>query len=557
MTTISVVTVRFALLTASLALAGSARVAVAQGDTAARPAGAVPPGARPGGAVPQQTPLPVMPVGPAVRRITTAQAVSKEPIGAVTTVRELPDGRVILNDGQSRRLVILDTMMMTERVILDSASEKENTYGVRQGALIAHRGDSSLFIDPSSLALLVIDPAGNITRIRSVPRAQEAFAFTGGFGATQVTSDTKGRLVYSMFPNPTPPKVAPPKGVPYFPTPPDSNLIIALDLETRALDTLGYVRTPKIDYIVKVNANGGYNIQNRMNPTPTIDEWAVLSDGSVAFVRGIDYRIEYRDPDGKWSSTPKVAYDWQPFPDSMKMKFVDSIETTERRNSRNAYVGAMVRWVNLYKRKYPPNFSAPDGYRPPNGWAKDWQMPANVTFPSNYIYACAPGEEPAMVQADGKRVAVTDNDRQSTMIQSRMAEMGITIPAGMAPQLPMGGPGTASCIPQPIPNLNQIPNPPVPREINVIAYTQLADFKPPFNQSAVRADLDGNLWIRINLPKNVPGGPIYDVVNKEGQLIDRIQIPPTYTLVGFGRGKVVFVAMRDATGAHLARVRMR
>jgi len=280
-----------------------------------------------------------------------------------------------------------------------------------------------------------------------------------------------------------------------------------------------------------------------------------MPDGSVAFVRGRDYRVEYRSPDGQWTSTPKVLYDWQPFPDSMKKKFVDSIETTERRNARVGYVNSMIRWVNTYKRKYPPNFSAPDGYRPPNGFGKDWVMPANVTFPDKYIYACAAGEEPAMVQADGKRVAVTDNDRQSTMIQSRIMEMGITVPAGL--QLPTGGPGTASCIPQPIPNLNQIPNPPVPREINVIAYTELADYKPPFNQGAVRADLDGNLWVRINMPRTTPGGPIYDVVNKEGTIIDRIQIPQTYTLVGFGRGKVVFVAMRDATGAHLARVRMK
>ncbi|MEK7401137.1 MAG: hypothetical protein AABZ80_02120 [Gemmatimonadota bacterium] len=93
--------------------------------------------------------------------------------------------------------------------------------------------------------------------------------------------------------------------------------------------------------------------------------------------------------------------------------------------------------------------------------------------------------------------------------------------------------------------------------MNVIAASQLPDFKPPFSQSAVRADLDGNLWIRINLPKTVPGGPIYDVVSNSGQIIDRIQIPQSYTLVGFGRGKVVFVAMRDATGAHLARVRMK
>jgi len=512
----------------------------------------MPPGA---GMQRPEAPLPVMPVGPAVRRITTAQAVSKDPIGAVTTVRELPDGRVLLNDGTSRRLLLLDTNMVIERAVLDSASDKENTYGNRQGTLIPQRGDSSLFIDPVSLALLVIDPQANIVKVRSVPRAQEAFAFAGGFGATQVSTDAKGRIVYSWSPQPAPPKVAPPKGVPWFPSPPDSNLILALDLDTRALDTLGAVRTPKIEYVVKTQANGGFNINPRMNPTPTIDEWAVMPDGSVAFVRGRDYRVEYREADGKWNSTPKVPYDWQPFPDSMKKRFVDSIETTERRNIRIGYVSSMIRWVNTYKRKYPPNFSAPDGYRPPNGFAKDWTMPANVTFPANYIYACAPGEEPAMITADGKRVAPSDNDRNSAMITSRMAEMGISLPPGI--QLPQGAGGTASCIPQPIPNLNQIPNPPVPREVNVISYTELADYKPPFTQSAVRADLDGNLWIRINMPKTTPGGPIYDVVNKEGTIIDRIQIPPTYTLVGFGKGRVVFVAMRDATGAHLARVRMK
>ncbi|HEX7939976.1 MAG TPA: hypothetical protein VF483_13390 [Gemmatimonadaceae bacterium] len=524
----------------------------------ALPAGVVPGRAMPPGMTPgANAPVPVLPVGPPVRRITTAAAVTKDPIGAVSSVRELPDGRVILNDGTSRRLLLLDTNLVTERVLLDSASEHENTYGVRQGTLIAHRGDSSLFIDPASLALLVIDPQANITRVRSVPRAQEAFAFTGGFGATQVATDSRGRLIYSMYPEPAPPKVKPPKGVPWFPSPPDSNLIVALDLETRKVDTLGAIRTPKVEYIVKMNANGGFNINTRMNPTPTIDEWAVLPDGSVAFVRGIDYRVEYRSPDGQWTSTPKVPYDWQPFPDSMKKKFVDSIETNERRNARNAYVTSMVRWVNTYKRKYPPNFAAPDGYRPPNGFGKDWAMPSNVKFPDKYIYACKPDEEPAMIMPDGTVAAkvATEQDKRAANMEVMVQSMGITLPAGF--QMPQGGPGTPSCIPQPIPNLNQIPNPPTPREVNVIGYSELADFKPPFNQSAVRADLDGNLWIRINMPRTTPGGPIYDVVNKSGQIVDRIQIPQSYTLVGFGRGKVVFVAMRDATGAHLARVRMK
>jgi hypothetical protein len=49
---------------------------------------------------------------------------------------------------------------------------------------------------------------------------------------------------------------------------------------------------------------------------------------------------------------------------------------------------------------------------------------------------------------------------------------------------------------------------------------------------------------------------VYDVVSREGKLVDRLQLPPGYTLVGFGRGRVVYLSMRDAGGIHLARVRL-
>jgi hypothetical protein len=39
--------------------------------------------------------------------------------------------------------------------------------------------------------------------------------------------------------------------------------------------------------------------------------------------------------------------------------------------------------------------------------------------------------------------------------------------------------------------------------------------------------------------------------------VNRIQLPATYTLVGFGRDKVVYLSVRDAQGLHLARVRLR
>jgi hypothetical protein len=102
-----------------------------------------------------------------------------------------------------------------------------------------------------------------------------------------------------------------------------------------------------------------------------------------------------------------------------------------------------------------------------------------------------------------------------------------------------------------------VPDPPTLREVSVISPKELPDFRPPFAGDAVRADLDGNLWIRTNPPKPIPGGAVFDVVNRAGQLVDRLQLPPGYSLVGFGRGRVVFLSMRDAAGVHLARVRLR
>lgn len=454
-------------------------------------------------------------VGPSVRRISTASSVSKLELGNITGIRELPDGRVLLNDGQSRRLLLLDTALVLERVVLDSMSENANTYGNQSGGLIPYLADSTLFVDRNSLSMIVLDPAGNIARVRSVPRAQHLNAYGQGstFGSS-VATDPRGRIVYRTSAEAARPTRPPPRGVPYVPEEPDSAFIVGLDVATRKLDTLGSIRIPKQEYGVRVNPNGGWSWFNRINPLPATDDWAVTSDGRVAFVRGIDYRVDYLNPDGSWTSSPKIPFDWQPMPDSAKRRLVDSVKARESLQAATNYTTQVIRWVNTYGRKYPANFAAPAGYRPPNGFAKDWPMPPGVTFPENYVYACAAGEEPKMVEE------------------------------------------RPSCIPQPIPNLNQIPNPPQMREVSVIAPTELPDFRPPFGQNSVRADMDGNLWIRTIPARPVPGGPIYDVVNRDGLLVDRIQIPPGYGLVGFGRGGIVYLSTRGREGTQLARVRL-
>ncbi|HYC50079.1 MAG TPA: hypothetical protein VEB19_03120, partial [Gemmatimonadaceae bacterium] len=484
-----------------------------------------------------------------VRRISTAAAVSKEKIGNITGVRELPDGRVLVNDGANRRLLLLDTMLVIERVVLDSASERADTYGNRPGALIAHRGDSSLFIDPNSLAMLVIGPDGNIARVRSVPRAQDVGRYTSGASANLFT-DARGRLIYRMTARAAPPAVRPPRGVPYIPPEPDSAFVVALDMDSRKLDTLGVIRIPKEEYTVRVSPNGGWSFNEAINPIPTQDAWAVLSDGTVAFVRWIDYRVDYLNPDGSWSSSAKLPYEWQPISAADKERIVDSVQTSQQKSLRNSYTTSVIRYVNTYGKKYPPGFTAPEGYRPPNGFGRDWNFPPGVNFPATYIYGCARDEE-------AKELPPAPDDTTSSDAPARdvLGLEGLRM-AEMMNQRAAGG-GRPSCIPQAIPNLARIPNPPTMREVSVINEKYLPDFHPPFTSNAVRADLDGNLWIRTVPVRRVQGGPIYDVVSREGKLVDRLQVPPGYQLAGFGRDRVVFLTMRDREGIHLARVRLR
>jgi hypothetical protein len=81
------------------------------------------------------------------------------------------------------------------------------------------------------------------------------------------------------------------------------------------------------------------------------------------------------------------------------------------------------------------------------------------------------------------------------------------------------------------------------------------DYRPPFGQGAVRADRDGNLWIRTS--KQVDGRPVYDVVNRNGEITDRVQLRPFRTIAGFGPG-VVYMGVRDSTGVtHLERARIK
>jgi hypothetical protein len=468
-------------------------------------------------------------VGPPIRRIESAAAVSTEPFGAITSVRALADGRVLVNDGTRRRLLLMDSALTTLGVVLDSLTEVENAYGTRSGALIPYRGDSTLFVDAATYAMLVIDPAGKIARVRSVPRAQDVNWYANPSGSTGLPGiDARGRLVYRIPAQPARPTVPPPPNVPYIPSPPDSAFVVGIHLDTRKVDTLAAVRTTRVVTTVRQTSDG-INVFQTANPLPLLDDWAVLPDGTLALVRGRDYRIEWLDSAGTVTSSEKLPFPWVRLTDEDKTRFIDSITTQQTRSAQNNFTTQMIVWSNLLNKPYPAAFVPAPNYVPQQGFPRDWILPKGVAFPAKYSYGCPPGVTP-------------------------------TPPNGTPNAPPGAAAGEPPCIANPYGDYftgGYQPPAPTYRPPSIVRPSELPDYKPPFAASAVRADAEGNLWIRTLPMKPTPGGPVYDVVSRAGQLVDRVQLPSGYTLVGFGRGNTVYLSMRDAKGLHLARVQLR
>jgi hypothetical protein len=100
------------------------------------------------------------------------------------------------------------------------------------------------------------------------------------------------------------------------------------------------------------------------------------------------------------------------------------------------------------------------------------------------------------------------------------------------------------------------PTPPTP-----VQPTELPDYLPAVerNSAGFRADADNRIWIRPKPAAGSPrgGGTIYDVVDRSGALVDRVQLPAGRVLAGFGPGGIVYVTTRDAGATRIEKHRFR
>lgn len=491
----------------------------------------------------------------AVKKLGDPVARTNEPVSAITSIRALSNGSVLVNDYPDRRIVMFDAQLKQVKIIADTLGTAI-PYGQRQLGLMAYQGDSSIIVDPATLALLVLTPQGQVARVMSAPRPQDIFTLaTATLGANAF--DTEGRLIYrggasfgtrgiggfggggntnggrggsqrqgiggrggfggrggEDFPG----------GRPAGPTGPsafggntglnseaDSLPILRANFDTRKTDTVTFVRVPKNEFATQPTPEGGTRVVTKLNPLPQADDWALLSDGTVAVVRVLDYHVDWYTPDGKHVASPKLPFAWKQLTDDDKLKMIDSLKAaadiyTKQMQAMTANSGGSFRiaFEPIAPEKlpdfYPPirqgsTFADADGNL--------WVLPATSALSANDMIAAASSGRGGR----GAGGFGGGNARGGGAVAAGGAgSAGSTTGAagGRAGRGQGGADGGAGSTPGARgPGLEALLPPPSTVSLN------------------------------------------YDVVNRQGEIAERIQLPPGRTIVGFGPNGAIYLSVRD------------
>jgi len=223
-----------------------------------------------------------------------AEAAYEESFSVVSTVREMPDGRVLVADALGQVLVRLD---------LDAGTA--DTLGRVGEGPREYRQPDAVWPLPGGRTLLVDLGNGRLTELSPELEFGDTRPYAiGELGpgrdlvlAIPQAVDDRGRLYFRSFGRMGGGEVAS-----------DSAYILRLDLESEVVDSVGRVKLPG----TTTRTTGSGNNQNTsVSPIPlsAADAWGVAADGRVVIARSGDYRVDWIASDGDVVSGPAVAYE--------------------------------------------------------------------------------------------------------------------------------------------------------------------------------------------------------------------------------------------------------
>ncbi len=225
-----------------------------------------------------------------------AQAALEQEFAVIQTVRELPDGRVLVADPLGQRLVVAD-MDAGTLAPLGRVGDGPGEYR-QPDAVWPLPGDRSLLVDLGNGRLTEIgaDLSFGATRPYTLgslePGSSLMLAIPQGV-------DAEGGAFFLGFGGSLGGELA------------DSSQVLRYDLETEAVDTVANVKLS--DRIRR--ASGGAdnrNVSISLVPLSSADSWGVAADGRVAVARGVagsgEFWVEWFAPDGRVTRGPDYAY---------------------------------------------------------------------------------------------------------------------------------------------------------------------------------------------------------------------------------------------------------
>ena len=230
-------------------------------------------------------PVPELMLGP-------SNATLKDGFKTVQTIHEYADGRVLIVDGEGKKVLVADLTRGTTTARMNEGTEDAEFR--RFGPLWSWAADSAAAIDIGKMRFTIFAPDGTPARFARAPRLPAVRTLIGTESAVAAAPPPRIAPV-------GPPGAAPPPRAPYP--------VVRVSLKTLRTDTVAQLMPPQSPRAPQTNNQvGTWTAFIGTSPLQPVDAWTALSDGTVAVIRAATYRVEWFPLVGEHEFSEPVPY---------------------------------------------------------------------------------------------------------------------------------------------------------------------------------------------------------------------------------------------------------
>jgi hypothetical protein len=283
--------------------------------------------------------------GPRPIPLAPATAVIKAEFNALTAVRELNDGRILVVDaGGDKKLVVAD--WRTQAVVpIGREGSGPGEYG-QPGALLPVSADSTLVPDPSNGRWLLLAGAAIVQTIPA-----DVLARSGAMAP--MAADYAGNVFVTRYVGM--PAAGSASSAPHL----DSLFLLRIARRTGHADTVGTLRAVPPRVSIQGPSDHPTSTSIRRNPLAVDDEAVVFPDGWIAMARVDPYRVDWIVPGGKQMMGAPLPFARIRLDDREKRAYLERGARNSGRSARSP--DAIPDWPDILPPFQRDLLAAPDG----------------------------------------------------------------------------------------------------------------------------------------------------------------------------------------------------